>query len=94
MVELLAAGAVGERFSFEAAEAETTAGRPAAGSSCSISPELLAGPEWSEHCEGFFRRFEAIEGARLPGSRRHENRLSMAPRKINAALIERIRALC
>ena len=59
-----------------------------------ISPELLAGPDWAEHCEGFFRRFVAIQGVRLPGSRRHKNRLSTAPRQINAALIERIRMLC
>jgi delta1-piperideine-2-carboxylate reductase len=96
MVELLAAGAVGERFSFEAAEADNKDGGPPRGGEfmLAISPELLAGPDWAEHCEGFFRRFEAIEGARLPGSRRHKNRLSMAPRKINSALIERIRALC
>jgi delta1-piperideine-2-carboxylate reductase len=96
MVELLAAGAIGERFSFEAAEADNKDGGPPRGGEfmLAISPELLSGPHWSEHCEGFFRRFEAIEGTRLPGSRRHKNRLSMAPRKINAALIERIRALC
>jgi hypothetical protein len=58
-----------------------------------ISPELLAGPDWAEHCEGFFRRFAAIEGARLPSSRRHKNRLSTALRGINADLVERILAL-
>ena len=59
-----------------------------------ISPELLAGPNWAAHCEGFFQRFEAIEGVRLPGARRHKNRLSEAPREINAELVARIRALC
>jgi delta1-piperideine-2-carboxylate reductase len=96
MVELLAAGAVGERFSFEAAEADNQDGGPPRGGEfmLAISPELLAGPGWGEHCEQFFRRFEAIDGARLPGSRRHANRLSAAPRNINALLVERIRALC
>jgi delta1-piperideine-2-carboxylate reductase len=96
MVELLAAGAVGERFSFEAAEADNKDGGPPRGGEfmLAISPELLAGPDWAEHCEGFFRRFEAIQGVRLPGSRRHRNRLSTAPRQINAALIDRIRTLC
>lgn len=96
MVELLAAGAVGERFSFEASEADNRDGGPPRGGEfmLAISPELLAGPDWAEHCEGFFRRFETIEGARLPGSRRHKNRLSTAPRTINADLVERIRALC
>ncbi len=96
MVELLAAGAIGERFSFEAAEADIKDGGPPRGGEfmLALSPELLAGPEWAAHCEGFFRRFDAIEGARLPGTRRHRNRLSTAPRNIDANLLARIRALC
>jgi delta1-piperideine-2-carboxylate reductase len=95
MVELLSAGAVGDRFSFEAAEADNKDGGPARGGEfmLAISPELLAGSDWAQHCEAFFRRFEAIEGARLPGSRRHRNRLSNAPRNINADLVAGIRAL-
>lgn len=96
MVELLAAGAVGESFSFEAAEKDNKDGGPPEGGEfmLAISPEVLAGPGWAEHCEKFFTRFEAIEGARLPGSRRHKNRSSSAPRAINADLVTRIRALC
>lgn len=96
MVELLAAGAIGEHFSFEAGEADRKDGGPPRGGEfmLAISPELLAGPGWAEHCEAFFERFQAIEGARLPGIRRHTNRLSDAPRAINAELVERIRALC
>jgi delta1-piperideine-2-carboxylate reductase len=95
MVELLAAGATGERFSFEAAEADNKDGGPPRGGEfmLAISPELVAGPDWAEHCEAFFRRFDAIEGARLPGSRRHNNRTSTAPREIDADLVERIRTL-
>ena len=64
MVELLAAGAIGERFSFEAAEADNKDGGPPRGGEfmLAISPELLAGPDWAEHCEAFFRRYDAIEG--------------------------------
>jgi delta1-piperideine-2-carboxylate reductase len=96
MVELLAAGAVGERFSFEAGEADTRDGGPPRGGEfmLAISPELVAGPGWEAHCEEFFRRFDEIEGARLPGSRRHTNRLSTASREIDAALVERIVGLC
>jgi delta1-piperideine-2-carboxylate reductase len=96
MVELLAAGAVGERFSFEAAEADNKDGGPPRGGEfmLAIDPQLVAGPDWAEHCEGFFRRFEAIEGARLPGARRHRNRDSQAKREINADLVTRIRSLC
>lgn len=95
MVELLAAGATGERFSFEAAEADKPDGGPPQGGEfvLAISPELLAGPGWEEHCEQFFDRFDQIEGARLPGARRHNNRLSDQPREINAALVEKIKSL-
>jgi delta1-piperideine-2-carboxylate reductase len=96
MVELLAAGAIGERFSFEAAEADSRDGGPPRGGEfmMAISPEILAGAAWAEHCELFFQRFEAIDGARLPGSRRHNNRLSSAPRPIDAELVQRIETLC
>ena len=95
MVELLAAGAIGENFSFEAGEADNKDGGPPRGGEfmLAISPELLAGPGWADHCEAFFARFRAIEGVRLPGSRRHTNRLSDAPRSINADLLARIQAL-
>ena len=35
----------------------------------------------------------SLEGVRLPGQRRHKNRLSNDPRKINAELIEKMRGL-
>jgi delta1-piperideine-2-carboxylate reductase len=96
MVELLAAGAIGERFSFEAAQADNGDGGPPRGGEflLALSPDLLAGPDWAHHCEGFFERFAAINGARLPGARRHQNRLSDDPREVNAELLARIRALC
>jgi len=92
MVELLAAGAIGERFSFEAAEADNNDGGPPRGGQfiLAISPEIIAGKNWQQHCETFFDRFESIDGARLPGVRRHTNRLSTAPRLVNADLLEKI----
>lgn len=95
MVELLAAGAIGERFSFEAAEADNKDGGPPRGGELmlAISPELVAGPDWAAHCETFFTRFAQVEGARLPGARRHANRRSEAARELDAALVEQIRAL-
>jgi delta1-piperideine-2-carboxylate reductase len=96
LVELLSAGAVGENFSFEAAEGDNNDGGPARGGQfmLAISPELVAGKGWADHCETFFQRYEAIDGARLPGQRRHVNRQSTDPRQINAELVERIRGLC
>ena len=95
MVELLAAGAVGDCFSFEGEALDNGDGGPTVGGEfmLAISPEMLAGSDWAEHCEQFLERYEAIKGARLPGLRRHNNRLSTAPRQINAELVERIRAL-
>jgi delta1-piperideine-2-carboxylate reductase len=96
MVELLAAGAVGEQFSFEAAETDNGDGGPPSGGEfvLAFAPDLLAGPGWADHCEKFFRRFEAIEGARLPGSRRHRNRMFTGPRSIDVDLLTRIQSLC
>ncbi len=96
MVELLAAGAVGESFSYEAAKTDKKDGGPPRGGEflLAISPERVAGPGWAEHCEAFFQHFNTIEGARLPGDRRYKNRLSTAPRNIDAKLVERVRSLC
>ena len=95
MVELLAAGAIGDCFSFEGRALDNGDGGPTIGGEfmLAISPEILGGSDWAEHSELFFDRFEAIQGARLPGQRRYINRLSAAPRQINAKLVNRIRAL-
>ena len=95
MVELLAAGAIGDCFSFEGQAMDNGDGGPTIGGEfmLAISPEILGGSDWAEHSELFFDRFEAIQGARLPGQRRHINRLSAAPRQINSKLVDRIRAL-
>jgi delta1-piperideine-2-carboxylate reductase len=95
MVELLAAGAIGERFSFEAGEADNKDGGPPRGGRfmLAIDPATLAGPSWEQHCERFFERFGASAGARLPGSRRFHNRRSNAARSIDSELVQRIRAL-
>ncbi len=95
MVELLCAGMVGERFSFEAAKVDNNDGGPAGGGEflLAMSPEIMAGPDWAEHAEGFFAQLIGLEGVRLPGQRRHTNRMSDAPRHINAELVEKIRRL-
>lgn len=90
MVELLAAAAIGERFSFESKEQDAGDGGPVRGGEflLALSPDAMAGPGWAEHAEGFFARFDGIEGARLPGARRRRNRLDAGPREINAKLVE------
>lgn len=93
MIELLAAGLVGDYFSYEAAEADNQDGGPARGGEfiAAFSPQILAGADWAEHSEEFLTRLENLEGVRLPGQRRFANRQSDEPRQVNAALVEQLR---
>ena len=95
MVELLAAGLTGERFSFEAAENDNKDGGPPRGGEMviALSPDLIAGEGWQDHVETFMDRLTSLEGVRIPGARRHQNRLDTGPRAINATLVETIRDL-
>ncbi len=95
MIELLAAGLVGDYFSYEAAEADNKDGGPARGGEfiMALSPKILAGTDWGDHSEAFLTKLEQMEGIRMPGQRRFENRLSQAPRQINSELVETIREL-
>ena len=95
MVELLAAGLVGDMFSFEAKIADNKDGGPARGGEfiMAFSPQLIAGDGWNEHAEKFFEQMESMDGVRLPGQRRHNNRKDLGPRNINAALVEKIKSL-
>ena len=76
MIELLAAGLIGERFSFEAAAHDNKDGGPPRGGEfiLAIDPGRLGGDDWLAHCESFFAAMLAIDGTRLPGDRRHANR--------------------
>ena len=95
MVELLAAGLVGDMFSFEAKVADNKDGGPARGGEfiMALSPELIAGDGWNEHAEKFFEQMESMDGVRLPGQRRHNNRKDKGPRHINTELVEKIKSL-
>ena len=95
MVELFAAGLTSEQFSFEAGETDIEDGGPARGGELlmAMSPEIIAGKHWQAHCESFFEKLEGLDGVRLPGRRRHDNRNAGGSRKINAALLEQIRKL-
>jgi len=95
MIELLAAGLVGDLFSFEAQEVDNNDGGPARGGEfiMALSPQLIAGDGWNEHAEKFFHQMISLEGVRLPGERRHNNRNDRGPRKINSELVEKIKKL-
>jgi delta1-piperideine-2-carboxylate reductase len=95
MVELLAAGLVGENFSYEAKENDIGDGGPPQGGQfiLALSPQVISVKNWEEHCDSFFTKLTGLKGVRLPGERRHKNRQSDAPRQINTQLIEKIRNL-
>ena len=95
MVELLAGALVGDNFSYETAAKDNKDGGPPSGGEfiLAISPEIVAGPGWEKHSEEFFAKMKSMDGVRLPGERRHKNRLNKDPRKINKELIEKIKKL-
>lgn len=95
MIELLSAGLVGDSFSYEAAEKDNKDGGPARGGEfiLALSPNIIADDNWEAHSETFLNRLDGMDGVRLPGQRRHKNRLSTAPRQINSALIQTIKEM-
>ena len=95
MVELLAGALVGDNFSFETAAKDNNDGGPPSGGEfiLAISPEKLSGLGWDKHADEFFNKMKSMEGVRLPGERRHKNRLDKGPRNINEELVNKIKSL-
>ena len=95
MVELLAGALVGETFSYETAEKDNNDGGPPSGGEfiLAISPKKIAGTNWDKHADEFFDKMKSMDGVRLPGERRHKNRLNKEPRKINVDLVNKIKTL-
>ena len=95
MVELLAAGLTGEQFSYEARATDNKDGGPPRGGEMIIgmSPDIIAGPNWQDHVEAFMQKMTSLDGVRMPGARRHKNRLDTGPRQINVALVDTIKEL-
>ena len=95
MVELLAGALVGDNFSYETAAKDNNDGGPPSGGEfiLAISPDKLSGNDWNKHSEEFFDKMKSMEGVRLPGERRHKNRLDEGPRNINEELVNKIKSL-
>ena len=95
MVELLAGALVGDNFSYETAAKDNNDGGPPSGGEfiLAISPDKLSGNDWNKHSEEFFDKMKSMEGVRLPGERRHINRLDKGPRNINEELVNKIKSL-
>ena len=95
MVELLAGALVGDNFSYETAAKDINDGGPPSGGEfiLAISPDKLSGNDWDKHSSEFFDKMKSMEGVRLPGERRHKNRLDKGPRNINEELVNKIKSL-
>ena len=95
MVELLAGALIGENFSYETAAKDNKDGGPPSGGEfiLAMSPEKIAGPNWNKHSNEFFEKMKSMDGVRLPGERRHKNRLDKGPRNINEELVKKIKSL-
>ncbi len=95
MVELLAGALVGDNFSYETAEKDNNDGGPPSGGEfiLAISPDKLSQNNWDEHSSKFFEKMKAMGDVRLPGERRHKNRLDKGPRHINEDLVNKIESL-
>ena len=45
------------------------------------------------YSDEFFKKMQSMDGVRLPGERRHKNRLDKGPRNINEELVNKIKSL-
>lgn len=95
MVELLSSAMTGDNFSYEAEQHDNNDGGPAKGGEfiIAISPQLMVGDGWSSHAGEFFEKMRTLDGVRMPGARRHQNRQDTGTRQVNSALIETIESL-
>ena len=95
MVELLAGALVGDNFSYETAEKDNNDGGPPSGGEfiLAISPDKLSNSDWDTHSSKFFEKMKSMGDVRLPGERRHKNRLDKGPRHINGDLVNKIKSL-
>ncbi|MFB1014966.1 MAG: Ldh family oxidoreductase, partial [Alteromonadaceae bacterium] len=94
-VELLSGPLVGETFSYETQESDNADEGPARGGQfiLAMSPDILSGKNCTDQTERFFEKYDAIDGTRLPGTKRHRNRENNGPRAVNANLVKTIRQL-
>ncbi|RPG55056.1 MAG: Ldh family oxidoreductase, partial [Flavobacteriales bacterium TMED235] len=86
---------VGDNFSFETAAKDNNDGGPPSGGEfiLAISPDKTSGTNWQKHSEEFFEKMKSMGEVRLPGERRHKNRLNTGFREINKEMLQKVRNL-
>ena len=95
MIELLSGPLVGETFSYESKERDNGDGGPVQGGQfiLAMSPKILSGKDTADQTENFLKKYNEIEGTRLPGERRHKNRQDLGTRQVNSDLVKTISSL-
>jgi len=98
MVELLVGALLGEDLSFESGQRDIKDGGPPHGGELmiAIDPNRFGDPDgWLDHGEKLFAKIAEQPGTRLPGQRRHENRLRTPAEGVQVpeALFNQITAL-
>ncbi|UWQ75815.1 Ldh family oxidoreductase [Leisingera sp. M658] len=76
MIELLAAGLIGEAFSVEAKRRDNGDGGPPRGGMffLAMDPSRFGDAAWGSHSDSFLEELAGVDGARLPGDRRYQAR--------------------
>lgn len=95
IVELLSGPLVGDKFSYETQRCDQENDGATQGGQflMALNPAVLSDNDWDTQTEEFLQQYGAIEGARLPGERRHQNRKQKGPRSVDAALVKKIEKL-
>ena len=81
MIELLAAGLIGQPFSYEAGQEDNKDGGPPRGGVLLVAfdPARFGDADgWLAHSEAFLRQLSGLGDVRLPGDRRAKNRARIA----------------
>lgn len=94
MVELLAAGVVGDMFSYEAPTEAIASGVPVSGVFVlALSPTRLGGKDALARADAFLDRLAAEPGVRLPGARRLARRARGDPYELPVSVMDELRRL-
>ena len=96
MVEMMASSLIGERSSAEAKAAHNGDGGPPIGGEILIAidpAQASGGADWASHGETILGTIEGMDGARLPGARRHANRAKGGAVEVSDAVLEEVQGL-
>ena len=96
MIEFLAGPLVGETTSFLTKENNLDDGGPPLGGELIIAmaPEIISDlDDWEKNSEPFINKLSNLNGVRIPGKRRHNNRETRNSVEVNSDLLQKIYSL-